>query len=441
MVVVPPFDPIWVLALVVFVPSCIGFPVLAYWYLGPPALERLRKYPRTRWLVAPALAVGAPTASILTVFAWIVGGWWLTVLSFAVVWPAVSLQYFRVFWLAAASHGSYRRRFVRRALLVALVVGPLAIAACLVPREAPGAVMAHWARVLRISDTGVAMLVVGAFYVARTANLVVRRWGGSWWTDIRGRWQDPPCFLLLRSETRPLLSDLAGFDEEPFVSVRFPAIRSPGPRGRRGSARVPTSSFRIEVVRALAKEGIPLAVGSLERERDHSLVPIVSIRTSDACWEATVRRLAPQARAIVVIPGTTDGVLTELRLVRSEGWYERCLIFIPPVITRERIALPFDIRVEDNRSAMEGAWNLVRKRLAKDGVCLPPFEPGLVYVPDAALGIRVARRFANGSGSGKEASLRAAIHELLAELPGSRATYRQMRKAMMAPARSDARGG
>jgi hypothetical protein len=240
---------------------------------------------------------------------------------------------------------------------------------------------------------------------------------GEVWVKLQGRWQNPPCYLLLRSETKPIISDTSGHEE------RLPMVA--GKRGR--PLRVPGASFRTRLARELSASGIPMVVGALERDVAEAWLRLWTIRCPDEIWEQKVKGAAGAVRAIFVIPGGTPSILRELRLLRSEGWYRRAIVVIPPVIERER-SVGFIMHSESNREVAGQAWEEVREILGIEGFALPSYEPGLLFLPEEDLAIRASRRF----GGLSDPPLRWLIAELLNELATTGGTYRDVRSALLA---------
>ncbi|RBP38125.1 hypothetical protein DES53_112123 [Roseimicrobium gellanilyticum] len=100
-----------------------------------------------------------------------------------------------------------------------------------------------------------------------------------------------------------------------------------------------------EAVGMFSKLGVVLAIG----QPGEHLPPLGAVRlyVSNAQWEAVVRRIASEAKLLVVRAGTSPGVLWEMRHIKATVPPEKFLLYIPTGMTGR---VPEDIRLENNNA-------------------------------------------------------------------------------------------
>ncbi|MCA8975263.1 MAG: hypothetical protein KDC98_11105 [Planctomycetes bacterium] len=93
-------------------------------------------------------------------------------------------------------------------------------------------------------------------------------------------------------------------------------------------------------------------------------------------WLDPTRRLAHASRCVLLFPGTSRGLRTEVDMLRRENLLRKTVVVMPPSHLAPSLA-----------SDLEGGWENVRAVLAKEaGLHLPPYSAaGCFYIPEEDL--------------------------------------------------------
>lgn len=187
---------------------------------------------------------------------------------------------------------------------------------------------------------------------------------------------------------------IAGSDERPPILLLYSSDQSlgttelrtiPGSRVH-GSPDVDIGGryTALDVARALSHQAQVVAVG-LEEEDDQDGI-ILNIRCEENEWLDKVAEIGDGAAAIVIIPGPTRGLLSELRLLRTRRLLHKTLVLMLP---RSRWHLGVR-RSPDLRSR----WRSVQESVRPLGVLLPDHEPrGMLFVPEERFSVARSCRF------------------------------------------------
>jgi hypothetical protein len=156
-----------------------------------------------------------------------------------------------------------------------------------------------------------------------------------------------------------------------------------------------------EVAEALSGIGTLFVIGSKETGSMAWSPAAILLRSGELSCRPLFERLARGARAIVVLPGPTPGIVEELTHIQEQRLLRKTLIVMPPATGR------------DNRPK---TWESLRNALQQVGWKLPEFrEEGMVYV--ASTGFAPLRAFPFVVDG--ERSLGDALGALIAEMPPS----------------------
>jgi hypothetical protein len=106
---------------------------------------------------------------------------------------------------------------------------------------------------------------------------------------------------------------------------------------------------------ALRRDGRLIAIGGRYRPRSSSSAMLV-LSATETNWIPLMRELCVHARAILLHPGTTEGLLTEVRYVLQHGLLEKLVVVTTPT-TRD-------------------AWYRIKSAFSELGLEWPPYTPG-----------------------------------------------------------------
>jgi hypothetical protein len=396
-------------------------------FRGPGLVEALRSR-RCNWLL---LGIGASVSAFLI---------WLTrSITWSIAprpwlfWPAqifffcvlTVLKTQLVCLLVSSWEASPPRLELRRVVqfFVRSVADVLAILAwCSVVPCALLLSSGYIARAVGISVVITMNVAVIPTVASMVACVWVRAHWRSWWMLYRARRSEIPVFLILRSETKPTTTDTNAY-EDPILSSNGIAPRP---------LRVAGQSYRHDVVRALSSFGAPVTIGELKRDWG-STVAIIEHRFPDKTWEAAVRIVADRATAIIVFPGETPGVTTELSLIRQLDLHRKTIVAMPPILQRERArADAYEVSVESNREAVTNAWQHMKQALTAKGIKLPGFDPGIAYIPNQDLSIAESARLSEAvQDSDDIQGIVMGLRSLLSKIPLGK-PYRDVENALSA---------
>lgn len=147
---------------------------------------------------------------------------------------------------------------------------------------------------------------------------------------------------------------------------------------------------------------------------------LIVIREDDVHWFETIERLVRRCRTIILLPGTTAGLMEEFHLLTSRRLLDRVLVLMPPL---SRAWLPD----EDEEQRFRARWRALQRELDRGQGCrLPDYEPeGMLYRPNFDLSVKEVRSLGSKL-DGLNAALRdlttvrdqdcTPLSELLAEL-------------------------
>lgn len=202
---------------------------------------------------------------------------------------------------------------------------------------------------------GVCMLAFGAALLSEWRRLLVLRCNAREAATYDGAY-----VFFLRS-----FSAIEGFQEDSHVT------------GTDGVVTLHEHSSVGEFDAAVRLAGLRLVAlgGELVLPCRHGLL---WLEGDDADWQANATRLAEGARAILLAPETTDGLVTEIRLLRDHGLLDRTIVKMLP--------LPQDSwnTSYPDRHARVDAWQRAQAGLAVEDIALPDYDArGAIFRLDA----------------------------------------------------------
>ena len=95
---------------------------------------------------------------------------------------------------------------------------------------------------------------------------------------------------------------------------------------------------------------------------------VVWLQGDDADWIANITQLAESARAILLAPDTTAGLIAETRFLRDKALLGRTIALMAP-LPKDRTFVEYP-----QREAREAAWEQARQRLSEEGITLPVYH-------------------------------------------------------------------
>lgn len=164
--------------------------------------------------------------------------------------------------------------------------------------------------------------------------------------------------------------------------------------------------------KALRGYGRIVVIGEHEQMRS-SYSTVFTLYVSD--WFFAVRWFAPRARAIILEPGMSEGVVREIEFLRDHGLLDRTIIYMsPPGNVRAGSIKPPQTGTSE-QTISPGYWQEVRNKVAEYGLHLPEL------LGDGGVMLRLNRNplTAHSSPVGKDLSWRALRAALIPLLPES----------------------
>jgi hypothetical protein len=164
-------------------------------------------------------------------------------------------------------------------------------------------------------------------------------------------------------------------DRAPIVVLR--SFRQDGlafalPR-RMARAMAPGASFVNRIAMSAASHGPVIAVGGPTSPTDYFDEPFLFyFQSEDDEWAIVFQSIAAAARAIVLIPGISTGVRTEMRAIHSSNLTTKTLVFMPPTeadLPAEKWLAP---TVDAGR--YDELWAEVQTVYASEGMQLPAYD-------------------------------------------------------------------
>jgi hypothetical protein len=139
-----------------------------------------------------------------------------------------------------------------------------------------------------------------------------------------------------------------------------------------GRHRRDKGSYVSELAHAWA-EGYLVAIGAPTKREDllHGVGGLY-FQTREEDWEPAFLLTAQSARFIWIIPGTTDGVMEEMRVLRKSGLTEKTIVFMPPQPVQrglERVA-----REYCDPDHFTNRWKEAADRWRLEGCELPEYD-------------------------------------------------------------------
>lgn len=186
--------------------------------------------------------------------------------------------------------------------------------------------------------------------------------------DARG--DERPPILLLRSFQSPVTMPAA-------ETIRL--FGTERPLNEDDSPAAPRSHV-LTLAAQLRKTGPVVAIGPARSGTAGApRVDVLFLEPADADWFAVFEAVSHGSRAIVMLPGETQGVAQEVVSLRRRGLLRKLIVVMPPLRRRSSI-VPW-LRIDAGR-VVQG-WDAARAQFRALGVALPDYDPeGLVFALD-----------------------------------------------------------
>lgn len=143
------------------------------------------------------------------------------------------------------------------------------------------------------------------------------------------------------------------------------------------AAPEPGSRFN-EIAKALETVGRPVVIGggmALNAFADEEPA-FLRLSAPDEYWRDVFRIFAAGARLIVIVPGSTEGVVEELQRLLQSGVRKKCIVLCLPTMR------------SGEHAQFRSHWDRIRATLQSSGLHLPPCpDNGLAYVPAPDLSV------------------------------------------------------
>jgi hypothetical protein len=245
-----------------------------------------------------------------------------------------------------------------------------------------------------LGETPIAVFIALFFYALRAGFIQSRKVAQVRFQQARLRAKaesDPRDFFLLLRTRRGAIHQL---EEEEDWSADTPDVYTWTSR-----------DYLAILADALEPHGLLVAIGvsfhpSLWFDGQHQLSEnILFIPAEDQGWFAVFKRLALDARAIIIVPENSPGVLSELRHLADSELQRKMLVYMTPA------------QHAGNRGAAKRErWDEISAQLASEAMRLPPYRSGgTLYIP--AKDFSIARSAEGDLGSVE--GVRQAVESLL----------------------------
>ena len=180
-----------------------------------------------------------------------------------------------------------------------------------------------------------------------------------------------PPVLALRSITDSTLT------KEPSIHLRrHPRFSGDEP----GSSNLRSLGLAAEPLGRLVAIGRPL-----EKWAANEAYETLILSVSDANWFEVFERVAKAARAILLTPGTTDGLVQEINALRQLHFLDRTIVFMPPTPKQEPSYSLVRIR---NPTTLAKGWADATAYWGERALHLPAYNPaGMLYRANPDLSI------------------------------------------------------
>ncbi len=183
-----------------------------------------------------------------------------------------------------------------------------------------------------------------------------------------------------RTDGRPPFIILRSFKEGPLTSR--PKLAGPRGRTRYGHA------FAHDIGEALGAWGRLIAIGGdVDLQNYYRGSDVIYVQSRDETWFQMFANVLAGVRAVIVIPGLSEGLLREMRAIAQLRAWDRVLVFMAPDPAPDRDYKFLDWYADDR--AAEKEWEKVRQMWNELGYALPAHQAaGMLYA--AASGFSVA---------------------------------------------------
>jgi hypothetical protein len=119
--------------------------------------------------------------------------------------------------------------------------------------------------------------------------------------------------------------------------------------------------------------GCLLAIGAPDDTIEMSEKRLLYFQSAKSAWVEMFRMASEAARAVIVIPGVTKGILQEIHALSSSGAISKVIVFMPP--TPSGFAAKWITRYSDPQ-AIGMRWAEAQSEWKKVGVSLPAYDSG-----------------------------------------------------------------
>jgi hypothetical protein len=174
-----------------------------------------------------------------------------------------------------------------------------------------------------------------------------------------------------RSDNRPPILILRSF------SLTGLAFR---PGRYEDSYIAPGESYLNVIATVLGDIGCLLAIGGPDDTIEMSEKSLLYFQSAESGWAEMFRLASEAARAVIVIPGITQGILQEIRELISSGAVSKVIVFMPP--TPSEFVGKWIARYSGTE-AIATSWTIAQSEWGKIGVSLPDYDKsGMLFALD-----------------------------------------------------------
>jgi hypothetical protein len=131
-------------------------------------------------------------------------------------------------------------------------------------------------------------------------------------------------------------------------------------------------SYLNDLARAVQQLGRLIAIGAPDKviTDAFSKQDLLYFQSDESCWPHMFDLAATAARTIILIPGTSPGLLREVRTLRSSGSLSKTILFMPPT---PRGAIRWIGEYNQPREVAR-EWEHARNALTNIGIKLPEYK-------------------------------------------------------------------
>ena len=182
-------------------------------------------------------------------------------------------------------------------------------------------------------------------------------------------------------DNRPFFLVFRGFHEEILNKSIF-IDRVSGPSGDPFNDSYKINIIQDKLADNLCQYGRVLILIPDSEKEHYSESGVLGIRVDDNNWLFVINELANKANVLVVIPTISNGVLSELELIKNKKWIDKTVVIMPAEVKHNEETMRI------NKSKKE-QWDKITKETTVQGYNFPDFsQNGMVYIPNEDFSIK-----------------------------------------------------